>query len=238
MPDADRSALDVGSIAAVPAVATWAVAWLVGGLILGPPAILLAGGDLESDLTIGQLGAAAAVSWLAFLVGAVWASRRFGTGDPAADLGLRMSAVDLLGVPVGVGAQLAIPVLYAPLQAIWPDTFSDERLEENARDLADQAAGATTVLLVAIVVIGAPVVEEVVYRGLLQRAVGRRIGPVGAWLAVSALFALVHLRPIEYPGLFVAGLVFGAWVLATGRLAGAIASHAAFNAVGIWSVLS
>jgi membrane protease YdiL (CAAX protease family) len=57
-------------------------------------------------------------------------------------------------------------------------------------------------------------------------------------VSASAWFALVHFSPVEYPGLFLAGLVFGGCVVATGRIGPAILTHAAFNAVGLVIVLS
>ena len=65
-------------------------------------------------------------------------------------------------------------------------------------------------LLVLIVVVGAPIVEELVYRGLLQGSFSARFSDRSrrcSWRA--ACFALIHFRPVEYPGLFVVGLVFG-----------------------------
>ena len=58
-----------------------------------------------------------------------------------------------------------MPLVYVPLRAWWPETFSDDRLEETARDLVDRADGAAVVVLVLVVVVGAPIVEELVYRG-------------------------------------------------------------------------
>ena len=49
--------------------------------------------------------------------------------------------------------------------------------------------------------------------------------------------ALIHFSPVEYPGLFLAGLVFGGCVAATGRIGPAILTHAAFNATGLVMVL-
>lgn len=223
-----------------PATATWAIAWLVGGLVLGPIAIVALGGDLEGDLDIVEIAGTSAVAWLAFGLALVWVSNRHGTGDPAADLALRVEPLDLAGIPAGVLTQLGlVPLVYAPLQAIWPDEFSDERIEERAQDLADQTSGpATTVLLIVVVVVGAPIVEELVYRGLLQRSATRRLGSAAGLVAASVLFALVHLIPVGYPGLFVTGLVFGVWTLATDRIGGAIVTHAAFNATGLWLVLT
>ncbi len=222
-----------------PAIGTWAVAWLFGGLVLGSLSIVAVGGELDGDLSIVELAAAAAAGWFAFAVAMTWVSRRHGTGDPVRDLALAVRPIDVIGVPLGVVGQLAlVPAVYAPLQRIWPETFSDARLEERAQDLADRAAGGSTWLLVLVVVVGAPLVEELVYRGLLQRSVTNRLGPIGALVAVSALFSLVHLSPVEYPGLFAAGLVFGGCVVATGRLGPAIVTHAAFNATGLIAVLT
>ena len=108
-----------------------------------------------------------------------------------------------------------------------------EEIEERAQELADKAGGWNTVLLVLVVVIAAPIVEELVYRGLLQRSIERTLGAVPALLVTSAWFAVVHPVPIEYPGLFVAGLAFGSWVAATGRIGGAILTHLAFNATAV-----
>jgi membrane protease YdiL (CAAX protease family) len=164
----------------------------------------------------------------------VLASRREGSGSFVADYQVRVRAVDVLGLPVGVLTQLVlVPLVYLPLERIWEDVFTDERLTETAKDLVDRASGGSMVLLVVMVCLGAPIVEELVYRGLLQGSFAARFNPVVAWLAASALFALIHFRPVEYPGLFVIGLVCGFCALATGRLGMAIACHIGFNAAGL-----
>lgn len=223
----------------VPAVGIWSLAWVAGSIVAAPLLIAATDADSGADLTIPQLFVVVLAAWVVFLVALSVASRRFGTGDLVTDYAVRFRPIDLVGVPVGVITQLAlIPLLYAPLRALWPDTFSSERLEERAQDLADRATGFSTVLLVVIVVVGAPVVEELVYRGLLQRSMA---SVVGAWpaLAMTALwFSLIHFSPVEYPGLFLAGLVFGTGVVITNRIGPAIVTHAAFNATGIIMVLS
>ena len=137
-------------------------------------------------------------------------------------------------MPVGVLGQLAIvPLVYVPLRAIWPDTFSESELEERARELADKASGWTIVLLVIVVVIAAPLVEELVYRGLLQRSMSAALGVVPGLAVMSIWFALMHPTPIEWPGLAVAGALFGAGLALTGRIGPSILTHAAFNATGL-----
>jgi hypothetical protein len=89
------------------------------------------------------------------------------------------------------------------------------------------------VLLVLMVCVCAPIVEELVYRGLLQGSFSARFNQVPAWLAASAIFALIHFRPVEYPGLFVIGLVCGYCAMSTGRLGMAVACHVGFNVSGL-----
>ncbi len=221
-----------------PAIGTWSVAWIGGTVIAAPLLIALLGASLGDDLTIPQLAAASMATWAVMVAALVVASPRFGTGDPVADYALRFRPIDLVGLPIGVATQLAlVPALYVPLRGIWPDTFSDERIEERAQDLADRAGGWSTVLLVVVVIVGAPLVEELLYRGLLQRSVSTLVGKGTGLVSASLWFALVHFSPVEYPGLFVAGLVFGGCVVASGRIGPAIVTHAAFNTTGLIIVL-
>jgi hypothetical protein len=220
------------------AVGTWAVAWVGGTIVVAPLVIAALGASLDDELTIPQLAAVSAGMWAVMLAGLAVASHRFGTGHLAGDYAVCFRPIDLVGIPLGVATQLLfVPLLYVPLRGIWGDAFSDERLEERAQDLADRAGGWLTAVLVLVVVVGAPLVEELVYRGLLQRSVSTRIGAGLGLVATSAWFALVHFSPVEYPGLFLAGLVFGGCVVVTGRIGPAIITHAAFNAVGLVVVL-
>jgi uncharacterized protein len=220
-----------------PAIATWAVGWGVG-MVLIAPAILAAFGVDGDDYTVGQLAAATGAAWLAMVAALAFTSNRYGSGRRGDDFvehyGLRFRPVDLIGVPAGVVGQLAlVPLVYLPLRAIWPDTFSKSELEERARDLADKASGWTIVLLVLVVVIGAPLVEELVYRGLLQRSMSSALGVVPGLAVISIWFALMHPTPVEWPGLAVAGALFGAGLALTGRIGPSILTHAAFNATGL-----
>jgi membrane protease YdiL (CAAX protease family) len=219
------------------AVAAWFAAWF-GGQLLSALIVTVAGdGGSTSDLPIPALASAIAATWVAYLAGMWWASQRSGSGDFRADYALEADLTDLVGIPVGVLTQLVVvPVVYVPLRGLWPDTFTNDRLEETARDLVDRADGASLVLLALVDEVGAPVEEELVNRGMLQGSFATRISEPLALLAAAVWFAVIHFRPVEYPGLFVAGLVFGACLLVTGRLGTAIVAHAAFNATGLLAV--
>ncbi|MEQ9460519.1 MAG: CPBP family intramembrane glutamic endopeptidase [Phycisphaeraceae bacterium] len=83
----------------------------------------------------------------------------------------------------------------------------------------------------------APVFEELVFRGIIQRAIHSAIGSIWPTLILTSLFfGLVHasLVPLQgLPGLVVLGVIFG-WLYArTGRLWVAIVAHVVFNAFNV-----
>jgi uncharacterized protein len=224
----DRAPVPVGNAAFM-----WLGGWMVGQIVAA--AIASASGhDTVAESGPGWLFAVALAGWIPLVVG-VWANgRRFGTGSLSTDFGFSFKVGDLWGVPIGVLTQLVVlRLVYWPLEAAWPDTFAKEKIEERARDLYENASGAGVLLLVFVVVIGAPVVEELVYRGMLQGAFTRRFQE---WLGVCLValwFAVVHFQPIETPGLFVVGLVLGSCALLSGRLGLGVVAHMAFNATGL-----
>ncbi len=89
-------------------------------------------------------------------------------------------------------------------------------------------------LTIALVVVGAPLYEEVLYRGIVQQALigaGMRRWP--AILATSVVFAFVHAGAVSsvhaLAALFVLSIGFG-WIYErTGRLSASITMHAVFN---------
>jgi hypothetical protein len=227
---------DQARIGVTQAAAVWLIAWLVGNVI-GSIVISAAGYDSAADAPVWVTMVSAASLWAPMIAGLWVLSDRFGRGRFLDDYGLRFRVVDLTGVPIGVLAQLVVVrLIYWPLERGWPSTFSRSRVERNARDLYDQAHGGWLLGLVAIVVIGAPLVEELVYRGLLQGAAVRRFNDAVAVVAIAAFFALIHLRSVELPGLFVFGLILGVCALRTGRLGMGILAHMAFNATGLMLV--
>jgi membrane protease YdiL (CAAX protease family) len=172
--------------------------------------------------------------WIPFVVALMVVSRRWGQGRFVNDYKFRARWVDLAGLPLGVACQLLlVPVIYWPLQQIWPDAFSSDEIEQRARDLWDKANGGWIIVLIVVVALGAPLIEELVYRGLILQALQSRLNDWLALLISSAWFALIHLQPVELPGLFAFALVLGICFQRTGRLGMAIFAHIGFNAAGL-----
>ena len=178
--------------------------------------------------------AALVALWVPFLALLVIVSDRYGTGRPREDYRLSFRLVDLVGVPIGVLSQFVlVPLVYWPLEAWFPATFDESKLEERARELWDRADGVWLVALVLLVAIGAPLVEELVYRGLIQQSLQSRLDDVVAIVVSAAFFAAIHQVFVEFFGLFAFAIVLGVCFRRTGRLGMPIVAHVAFNASGL-----
>ena len=195
----------------------------------------LSGSDTNTDdnPTTLVVALSALALWLPFVVMLRWVARRTGT-DFRTYFGLRFAKIDWLGIPLGVFCQVILMnVINWPLNKWFPDTFNPQRIETRARDLVDAAQGAWFIVLFVVVVIGAPLVEELVYRGFIQGGLQNRIGSTWALIITAAWFTVVHLEPIEFPGLFAIALVLGLCYRRTQRLGLSMVTHLAFNATGL-----
>ena len=225
------------------ALLTWLVAFavsnIVGGIVLGATGHL--GAD-QPDPPIWMTALLQVPFWLVLIGGTVLFSRRKGTGDLGTDMRFHAEQSDAaIGLPAGIVTQLiVVPLLYVPI--FWLIGHKD--LSDEAKHLTDQATGAGIALLVLLVVIGAPIVEELFFRGFfmgaLERTLQTKVRRSKAWaLWISAVFfGAVHFQPLQFPALVVFGLVAGWLVQRYGRLGPSIFAHMGFNAVTILILLA
>ena len=172
--------------------------------------------------------------WMPMLAAVIIVSRRWGGASFVDDFKLRFRIGDLWGLPIGVACQLAlVPAVYWPLQQIWPETFSGDKIEQRAQDLWDKADGAWAVGLFLMVAIGAPLIEELMYRGLVLQALQSRLQNYLALVISAAFFAAIHFQPVEFPGLFAFALLLGYGFQRSGRLSLSILMHIGFNATAL-----
>jgi hypothetical protein len=165
--------------------------------------------------------------WGVFIGGAVFSTRRRGNGF-VRDLRWRFRRVDVpVGLAVGVAFQVvAVPLLYRVVFLF----IGEQDVSAEARELTDRATGPLSFLMLVIIVgIGAPIAEEIFYRGLALGAMQRRWGATWGLVASSGLFALTHNQPLQFPALLAFGLVLGWMVQRTGRLGPAVWAHLGFN---------
>ena len=123
------------------------------------------------------------------------------------------------------------------LFGIFPSAALTDMIEDT-----DGTAGGISgwiVLLAVFAGIFAPVIEEIVYRGLLWSALEKRGMREKAVLVVTSLiFAAIHLEPARFPILFVLGMALGYGRIRTGRIGSCVAAHMYLNSLGMIALLA
>jgi len=176
--------------------------------------------------------------WAGLVGGVVVFSRFRASGRLKEDVGLSLRwPIDVaVGVVAGVGTQLVlIPLLYLPFEHA--DPTLRHRLEAPAKTDTAGVHGAWQIaILVVFLAVGAPIVEEMFFRGLLLRSLARWLGPIGSVIGSALVFGLAHFEVLQLPALIMFGLILATLAQRTGRLGPGMFAHAAFNAVTVVSL--
>jgi membrane protease YdiL (CAAX protease family) len=205
----------------------YASAAFLGALILAATGHA---GDEPSQLSMRIIALTYPPLWLGFVAVPIWAAATKGNGW-LRDFRVALRAkVDIpLGIACGLAAQYVLaPLVTAPILRLFDKTAGD--LAKPAQDLADKATDNLGIVLFFVIVgIGAPLAEELFWRGLVLRSFENRLGSGWAVALTSVLFAASHFQALQFAGLAVAGAVFGYLAIRTGRLGPSICAHMAFN---------
>ncbi len=180
--------------------------------------------------------------WVGF-TGSAWVATRVkGTGHFRRDLGLRFRLVDLFGLPIGVASQYVVALLYVPISQ--HVSHFNEKFNAPSQRLTGSSHGANFWLIAVLTVVGAPLVEELFFRGLLLRGLARALeglggvlGPVLAVLVTGLLFGLAHAESLQLLGLALFGVLLSALAFRTGRLGMSVLAHLSFNLVAVSAVV-
>lgn len=173
--------------------------------------------------------------WLGFGV-AIYLAHHRGGLEPLASA-WRLRRYDAVFLIVGVALQIVVGLAY------WP--FHFKNMNKPVDHLFGSAHGVTFALLAVMTVVGAPVVEEWLFRGVIFRALDAgmtsrwgRNGTVLAVVASALIFAAAHAEWLQLPGLFLLGVVLALIVVRTRRLLPAVLTHVGFNALTMASLIS
>ena len=118
--------------------------------------------------------------------------------------------------------------------------LEDTNDASNTGILDDNRGSIWIVGVIFLVVVGAPLAEELLFRGLILRVLQKSLGGVFAVVISSILFAIPHWQAdaswqetiVLLSALATVGLVLGAGAVVTNRLGPAIIAHFVFNAIG------
>jgi membrane protease YdiL (CAAX protease family) len=224
---------DASASAPEPAAERRGVAVAVAGFALGGALSVAAAHRLPDDASLAAtLVVPSLALWLGLGGACVVAHRRYGTGSFARDLQLRFRWIDLA---FGLVGSIAGRLLTA--SAASPVPLPSTRLRDVHRASEQLTDGGAWLALALVICVGAPLFEELLFRGLLQPRLVARFGPVAGIAVASALFGGAHLLGWSGPTTFVtawsvgaAGLALGVLRHHSGRLGPSMLAHALYTA--------
>lgn len=212
------------------------IAWLAGVAASFLALPLADPGASTSDQPMRFLLAGLALQNAGIVVALVVISRRKGRGTLGRDFGFvwpfdRLRPVAVFGwLAAGAGLAIVSQLVLAPIT--WLADL-DEPAQEVSKAL-ERAGGVPKVLFALAVVLVAPPVEELLFRGALLRSLQRRWSAAVAVFVSAVLFAGVHVigdlgSGYVVPGLLVLGLVSGYQATKRGDLVRSVLLHMGFN---------
>jgi len=162
-----------------------------------------------------------------------------GLNRRSTDLGFRVRGMDLLLGLLATAGALPVVLLTMSVAAIVHGLLSeappDPLAHETLRLMSESPGSLWWWVTTASVVVGVPILEELLFRGFAQSAFVSMLR--NRWVAIvvtSLIFAWVHAGIADVralPGLFTLGVALGIAFERTGRIGVPIVMHALFNAL-------
>lgn len=160
------------------------------------------------------------------------------------DFGLRFKGRDLfLGPLIAIGILIAAATSGALVSTALGVQESDD--VSNTSIVTDNQDSPWFYAIIFMVVVGAPVSEELFFRGLVLRSIEKRFGPAIGVIGSTVAFVLPHYTYVAWRETLVifvvigiVGAVLGIVVQKTGRLGIAIIAHSVFNSVAVLATLA
>ncbi|MGH8958832.1 MAG: lysostaphin resistance A-like protein [Acidimicrobiia bacterium] len=196
---------------------------------------LATGAVLALDGPMSALLVVAALSQYVGHLGTLWllARRRGGLES----LGLAIRGSDLRYIFLGLLLQITVPIIFFPLANLVSEGEGGQIISDQLRALDTTY---TKVIMAAVVTVLAPLTEELLFRGVLQRSIGN--GRRAIWITAT-IFALFHLVGLSgdffrsliltMPTFLVIGLVLSYVTVRQKRLGPAIFIHSGFNLLAL-----
>jgi membrane protease YdiL (CAAX protease family) len=225
----------------IPTRAVWwgllglLVGEIIGGITGGIAAAVTGSSTGAATTLVGEIGL-----WAGMLGSCLLVSHRYATGSLRDDFGLSFKTSD-------IGAGLGAAAIGLVLSVLVGSLFANSRFSgTNTQIITGQRHNRAGFAVVTVIVaIGAPVFEELFFRGLIRLALASRLGPIGAVWGQAALFGLAHFQPntgLRNVSVVVAigclGVVLGYTAYLTGRLGAGIIAHGTFNTIVTIAVLA
>ncbi len=134
---------------------------------------------------------------------------------------LRRPWASLVALGLSYGAFFLVYLIFYLLAGRGPVSAESEGIQ-------DLSSGYLALVIVVVVVL-APIFEELFFRGLFYPALRRRIGPTWAIILNGAVFGVIHFQPLFMLSLILVGIVLAYLYEKTDSLAAPIIAHSLYN---------
>ncbi len=189
------------------------VANLIGGLI---GVIINKGAHADREFAMFVSYATAFVLTIIF---AIWQRMRRGYTKPMLRFSLKKANPAL--ILWGLALVIITSVVIEPLLNLFPMEYL-----EGLNDAIGTGGWAILTTIIA-----APILEEVLFRGLVQQSLTEKLGGWRGVLAAAAIFGIIHIIPQQVINAFFIGLILGYIYIKTQSLLPVILIHAINNAI-------
>ncbi len=143
---------------------------------------------------------------------------------------LKMRFFNLFQILGGVTILVACSQFALDLMSLLPWPFEDIDMSQPYREIMKDPGASAMFLLVACII--APLFEEVLFRGIIFRALLDSYKPWVAFVVSSGLFAILHPLPL-WPAIFAVGLGLSLIYYRTGNILINIWAHALWNGTAL-----
>lgn len=169
---------------------------------------------------------------LAIVIGLPWLLKKYRTTKTELGLDSSMTWTDILLAPAGFVVYLILSLTLTAIAAQFLPFYSSDQIQDTGFTQLGQ--GYEYILAFATLVVIAPVVEEILFRGYLFGKLRRHVSLWAAILITSAVFGIVHLAWNVGVDVFALSIVLCLLRVWSGRLWPSILLHMMKNGLAFY----
>ena len=130
------------------------------------------------------------------------------------------------------GALISIvPAIIVSLLSSWFPATESENLALIRDIFSAQSYGFLQYFLIFNIIVVSPIIEEVIFRGVLWSFLKKYVNEKSVFIATSLIFAAVHIDFLHVVGLLPASFLFGWFRYKTGDIKASLLCHMSNNLV-------
>lgn len=205
------------------------------GIVTGAVGFSIGTGIGGAESYAEKVGSLAGL-WLGLIPGGILVTKARGIPSFVNEVRLRFRfPIDLIGVPIGIACSFILSFGYW-VASHWVSGLQEDA-SKPAEELTKHINGVGFWVFAVLLVVGAPLVEEIYYRGMVLRSLKRYVSPTWAIVLSGLIFGGAHFELVTLIGLAAFGVVLAYVCERTKRLGMNFFIHAGFNLVaviGLW----